>query len=1817
MTNLPGYQLFDQIDESVKAIIYRGEREEDRQAVIVKVLRDEYPPLDEIARLKRDYEISKNLDLAGTLQPIAMESYRNSLALISSDPGGEFLNQFLSNKKLKLTQFLNVAIQLADILAQLYTCKIIHKNIKPQNILFNSETNEVKIADFSIAKRLSRETLTGVHPTFLEGTLAYISPEQTGRMNRAVDYRSDFYSLGVAFYEMLTGQLPFQTAESNKLIACHLAKTPVPPCQVTEIPRPISDIVMKLMSKNAEDRYQSAYGLKADLQCCLNQLESQGKISEFQLGRRDRSDRLQIPKTLYGRDREMAVLMQAFQTARSGGRNIVLVCGDAGIGKSALVQAIAREIAQQQGMLIAGKFEQFKAIPYSAIARAFQSLIRQLLAERSDKLALWRQNLLSALGENGRVAIDIIPEIELIIGEQPPVPKLGVTETKNRFQRVFQSFVRLFCQHEHPLVLFLDDLQRADSDSLQLIQQLLSNPENQHFLLLGTYRPKEVGAQHPLTQTMAALELANARVDRLRLDPLSRDTIGQILADTLQESVSSPQKPLADFLFDKTRGNPFFLKQLLQTLYDEKLLAFDFEGDRWQWNMAQIRALELADSPLLKLVTRKIQQLPADTINLLQLAACLGNPFNLDLLARASEQTLLAAANLLQPALQAGLILPLNHTSAIAPVEDRGQAYAAYKFVHDRIQQAAYRLIESSCKPATHLKIGRLLSQAHAAAREEYLFEIANQLNLGSRLLAEGRDRQDLAKLNLKAGQKAKATSAYKAAARYLRVGLRLLGEASWEREYDLTLALHVEAAEAEYLMTRFHRAAAIADIVLQHASAPLDRLKIYEVQIQAEMAQNQPLRAIDAGQQALEQLDVSPWSAPPNGNWLLPLPSLEDLERIPLLDDPRQIAILRLLMQVASPLYNAQPERFPTFIFTAMHICLTQGRSPLAAQVYAMYGLVLCASTAEIDTAYLAGQLALKLLDQFNARQLKCKVYELVNAFIRPWKDHLYATLAPLLEGLQSGLETGDLEYAGYCILVYSSNLFFVADDLQQVARQQSHYLDLLLALKQEYPIDYVRIWRQASLNFLGQASRPKQLVGDSCNEVEMLPHWQAANNRTLLFAFHLVKTLLLYLWRSPQEAARHAAIAAEHLEAVAGWSLQAIHNFYQSLSLLALCPTAQPEARSQYLAQVEANQTRMQHWASHAPMNYQHKYDLVEAEKLRYLDRPIAAMDCYDRALNAAKTQGYLQEAALTAERAADFYFALGRQRLGQVYLEEASYLYQRWGAKAKVQQLQQQYSPLELAPFVYGGADLESGSPTDLKIATPGSITALDLAAIRQATLALADEIAIDKLLDKLLAIVMESAGATNSALILEQSGQLTLLATGDIDREKAVLHPSPPIEQSDNLPLSLLYYTRRTQSTVVLNCTTPDRRFGNDAYLAQTQPQSLLCMPIFVRSASEEENCAQLMGLLYLENPLTAGAFTDKRLEVLKLLSAQIAISLKKALLYANLETATADLKRVKSQLEDYSRTLEHKVQARTRELQEKNQALEEQAQQLERALRELRKTQGQLIQTEKMSSLGQLVAGIAHEINNPIGFIYSNLPHAETYFQDLLQLLESYQQKLPDPDDDIEALRAEIDLAFLRQDLPHMLGSMQSGASRIRQIVESLRNFSHLDEEGNKPTDLHQGLDSTLLMLQYRLTRERAVPITVVKKYGQLPPVNCNAGQMNQVFINILTNAIDAIAAGETDPPEEDKIPTIEVRTAVREEGQVEIAIADNGRGMSEDVRSRIFDPFFTTKAVGGGTGLGLSTCYQIVVEKHGGELECHSRPRKGTTFTIALPVKDE
>ncbi|NEP59867.1 MAG: AAA family ATPase [Symploca sp. SIO2G7] len=1688
MLKLAGYQEVNQIYTGARTLVYRAIQAITEQPVIIKVLRDPHPNFQELVRFRNQYIITHNLEHPAIVQPLALERYFNGYALVTPDNGALSLLEYWQQSPGDLGKFLTIALQLAEALHYLSQNRIIHKDIKPTNILIHPETCQIQLIDFSISSLLPKEQQQLVNPNVLEGTLAYISPEQTGRMNRGIDYRTDFYSLGVTLYEILTGIVPFQSSDPMELLHCHIAKAPLAPHELLDIqgnpyPETISEIILKLMAKNAEERYQSALGLKYDLEQCWQQWEATGKITPFKLGENDRSDRFLTPEKLYGREAEVQALLDAFervakphpgegkkgwgaegaggaggaggadnfwiQSSRNptqnfvhpGGRGVelLLVAGFSGIGKTAVVNEVHKPIIRQRGYFIKGKFDQLnRNIPFWAFVQAFRDLMGQLVSESDADLAKWKAKILNALGDNAQVIIDVVPELERIIGKQSPAPKLSGSAAQNRFNLLFQKFIAVFTTKEHPLVIFLDDLQWADSASLNLMKVLMADSNGGYLLLLGAYRDNEVFPAHPLMLSLAELEKEQAAFSTITLQPLVVEHINQLVAETLSCKEELAQ-PLTELVYQKTKGNPFFTTQFLKGLHKDELITFNRDLGYWECDLVQVHDAVLTDD-VVEFMAGRLQKLPEATQEVLKIAACIGNQFDLATLAVVCEQSQEDVATNLWRSLQEGFVIPTSETYKFFQGEQNGardieSVSVSYQFLHDRIQQAAYNLIPEEQKTTYHYQIGRnLLVDIPLAEREEFLFEIVNHLNTGNALITEPPERYQLSQLNLQASRKAKTATAYQSANGYCDMARTLITEQTWQTDYQNYLEIYLESVEVAFLCGEFDQMEDLAQIVLQEVRQFLDGAKVYEIQAQALIAQNQLDSTIQLGLNFLEKLGIQlPLQVTPSqittafaqNDELLQTIVIEDVVNFDLMDDPNKEAAVRMITIAGLAMYITNPELLMLAVAKQVNLCLQYGNTSTAADAYATYGLFLCGEIGDIGQGYRFGKLAVNVLKRFQTLEIKSLVYVLFNGFIKHWKDPCQDTIADLQSAYYYGLEMGDLQNAALSAYCYCVHKFLCGANLQDLHEETQRYSQAVQSIQQVGIQGWLNpfMWSTAQLT--------EQSVDSVVDEQQVLFDYQQVSDRTGVFLFAFHKVFLAYLLEQDEVALKFTQIAQEYLDGATGMAVVPCFHFYNSLVFLAQVTEKNNSISPQVLAQIKESQQKLRHWSQYASPNFQHKYDLVEAEFCRAQGNLTQALDYYDRAIAGAKENAYLQEEALANELAAKFYLDWGKETIATTYMQEAYYCYARWGAKAKTDQLEEKYpqilsSILQKQQLQFNPLDGLSSLNEMLNNSRSVSINnnnknssstileTFDFVSVLQAAQTLANTIEIDQLINDVVQIIMFNAGVKKTVLLIPQAEQWQLRAMAQLTEDGIVeiSRCSQPLTIESSVPVRVIQYVKNTLEPVLINESKTDISGIIEGYLLQYQPQSVLCVPLL--------NQGQLVAIIYLEHPTTKGVFTPDRLTIIRFLCAQAAVSLKNAQLY-------------------------HQAQ---------------------QALQELNQAQLQLAHSERMSNLRSLVAGVTHDINKPAVFLQGNIQFAQDYLQDLLDLIDLYQSEYPQPNETIKAKIEAIDLEFICEDFPRLLESMHQGIKRIRNISNSLGAFSRQDREHQKTFDINEEIISS-------------------------------------------------------------------------------------------------------------------------------------------------------
>ncbi len=1433
-------------------------------------------PANAQARLDREYAIGSTLDLPGVRKIIGRREWKGRPALVLEYiPGENFKRYFRDADHRRIETVLPLALSAAEALESLHREGVVHRDIAATNLLVREGGEDAVIIDLEFAMRRNGDD-EFVYTA--EGQLPYLSPEQTGRIDLIVDERSDLYSFGVVLYEMLTGELPFIAQDSAGWIHAHLARLPEPPSKkVPELPQVLSDIVLRLLSKVPENRYQTARGLYRDLQRCLTDLRTNGAIPAFALGHGDHSGRLAFSSALYGREHEQRQLLTGLERAISGQPSIQFISGFAGAGKTALVNELRFPIAAAGGRFIGGKFDQtVRALPYAAFAEAIGQLCHQLLAGTPEELESFRTRVLETLGGNAGLLFEFAPDLQAILGPQPQPPPLETAESANRFTITLLGLFHSIVAQEHPLILFLDDVQWADAASLELLYMIVTRAVRSHFLIIAAFRGNELPSGHPLPGIMDRLRREWPYINHIPLGGLNLEQATALIAGALDIS-REESASLASLVHAKTDGNPFFMRQILETLVSEKALSFDMRDDAWHWETESIKALDISDN-VIELMLRKIARLPQATCGVLQGAACIGSNFSLDLLAVAAETDKKALQQALAPAVEVGLVALLGSHA---------------RFTHDRIQQAVYQSLPPQTAQRIHLRLGRqLLAQHH---QHELHLVAVQQLNLGLPLIQEPAEQHRLATLNLEAGNAARATMAYDSARDFYATGEHLLVQSGMDtKETRFELRFHM----AETLFYLGDVATAVQRLRELLGSAPdrSSRTHIYQLLIDIHTVEIDLSEALATGNQALAELGVA----------IEETPTLEylqegvaEIERIvgelggdiadwPEMHDEIELAIAGLLTHLATPAYIAAAPQFPVISIEFARRVLRGGLSRFSSFAFSVYGMLLSVALHRYESGCLMGQLATEIARRNDNAALRARANFFHAVFILHWREPLEATLPFLDEGWKIGVQTGDLQFASYCINHIHGNGLLAGQSLAELEKSLAEFEDINRIIRQE---DGQQLFSMLKLTV--EALRiPSQelpeLMRDHGGSVT-LEFLQNSGNATILVLYHMLRSLLATVLRKSPEALEEARQAAQLLGGVNGMTWVPHHHYFNALALADALRDGAVES-DDAMEQISGHGRLMEEWAAHSAENYRPKYLLIEAEKSDLAGMDIGVLlNAYDVAIDAALQSGRTLDHALSCERAAECWLRRDKPQLAALYMQNAMASYETWGAEAKVAQLLKDHAAL-LSKRRHGEGDRSTLSSSS------DSLRTIDIYSVVKAAQTVAGELVMDRMLSRLIGLVIETAGAQSGFLLLKQDGEWLVVAAQLPGRPNVEVLQWRELRDYPEIAASVVQYVARTKDTVNLDDASKSTLFAADASIAEHHGKSLLCLPII--------NRGELAGILYLENNLAPHAFTRTHTRVLQLLTTQAISSLEISRYYARVQNLNRSLE---EEIEERKRT----------------------------------------------------------------------------------------------------------------------------------------------------------------------------------------------------------------------------------------------------------------------------------------------------------------------
>lgn len=1484
-----GYELKEVVAASERSVVRRGVRLADGTRVVVKLLAREYPTERELKQLEFEYRILRKVAGAGVIRALAFSRSGTEAALILEDFGGKSLVP--GTPELDLASFFSVATQAAQALGRLHQRSVVHKDIKPGNLLVNPDTLELKLIDFHVASELSRELRDGAPPELarVEGSLPYMSPEQTGRMNRELDFRTDYYSLGVTLFELLTGSLPFQASDTMAWVHCHISKRPPLATRLRpELPAPLAQLIAKLMAKDPVDRYQSAHGLIADLVACKVQWERGGASEPFELGRHDVSRQFRVPEKLFGREREARALLDWLESAGEEPAKLVLVSGRPGVGKSALVRELERSVVQRKGYFTLAKFERLDhGVPYSALITALRQLVRQLLAESDQKLLHWKSKLEPALAASGRLLLELVPELEQLVGNGAARPGPDATEAKHRLKLAIGELVRAFAQPQHPLVLVLDDLQWMDASTEDVLTNLLGGAEIGHLLVIGAFRDNELDQASPLGTFVAALRHARPQaVHELTLDPLPEAAVAELVAETLHAEAASVA-PIARVIFDKTGGNPLFTGELLASLERAGAFRFDSSSGRWSWDPGKVAEASVSDN-VAELVVDRLRRVSAETAEVLKLAACIGSRFDFRTLVGIAGLDPTRIASALWEGIEQRIVVPLDGNYRLlhaAPLEtDLGELEASFRFQHDRVQQAAYSLVNAGERPRIHRAIGRLLVASGGVQGDDRVFELVNHMNLGQPS-AEPAELVQLAQLNLRAARAAKRSGAYAIALRYYERAVELGPATSGSSDSVADFELLRERAECVFLTADFEQALKLLDEVGEHADTKLAKGAALLLKARVIEQQGRLGDAIETARTALGIFDVELPEEPAEierriGEGLGRMQShlakvdVENLVDLPSLADPEKAMVLELLFGVVAPAIQTYPPLFVLAELMMFDIAIEHGTTALSSKNFVDCGIIQGGLLGNYDVAYRLGQAAFKLLERYPSTALEAAVHFVFASFVSHWRQDYQEGFESLDKCQALGLESGNHHHVAYAYVQRGMRLLYTGHAVTECDAENQRALTALTHARASTAITLTLPWRRMVARLTG--SDGDEAAAQAADR-DALVTLQQTKNAQALYAFGQVRLITSFLLGDVVAAEEWRRFTEPYLRAANGlFSLPDYHLFH-GLLLTSTWSDRSESERAEAMTLIQEAERKLCIWAENCPANFRHKHELLGAELARISGQPFEdVLARYERAI-VATGGSFVHLAALAHELEAEFYAQRGHSRIARMLLRKAYRLYAQWGASAVLRSLEHRY------PELAGGFERAVATSTYLgSSSTSGGAGSLDTLSVLKATQAISGEVRSDRLFSALMATIIENAGAQRGCLVLRNDidDRLYVEARANVERDLDDKTGPEPLELCAGCCADIVRYVARTHETVVLDDAALRGPFQGDAYLARHAVKSLLCMPIL--------NQRELVGVLYAENNSASCVFTNERLDVLRVIASQAAISIKNAFLYDSLE-----------------------------------------------------------------------------------------------------------------------------------------------------------------------------------------------------------------------------------------------------------------------------------------------------------------------------------------
>lgn len=1475
--------------------------------ILQKTLLNKNPSIAEAVRYENELYFADYNRIEGVRKVIGAGSVPYSLILEWVD--GKPLTEWMREEH-SLLEKLDLAIAISGIVVRLHNEGIIHKNLCPNHILVN-ESNVPCIIDLSLATIVIAKSES--HNSIREnGNPDFISPEQTGRINRLVDHRTDLYSLGGVLYYLFSHEFPFPGDDLLEKIHAQIAQNPVPLNELLEsFPNQLSHIVSRLMSKNPEDRYQSAYGLKYDLENCRIQLKDTNEIEEFPLQGQDFRGELVFSNRLFGRESELNDLKNIFESCAKGQKQLLTVTGFSGTGKTSLVHQLYEPVFKARGMLLSGKFEKFQRdIPYFGFQQLFLEFVQNIQSLDQGEVEAWKENIRNATFPIGKVLSQVQPQLDLFVGEQPSLPELNGPEAQNRFNYAILSFLRSLTSPGSPLVLFLDDVQWADVSSIQLLKVLLTQRELKNVLVIISYRDTEIPASHSVAALIQDLQEHDIPVSDIHLNSLDQEAVNEMLSEVLQLS-EKDNKELTEIVYKKSQGNALFIHQFLKSARQENVLKFDFEKRSWVWNYDEMVKLNV-DGDVEELLLGFIDKLPEATIKMLSFASCLGGVFTLSTLAHLYGASEAEVRKILHPAMVHGLLL-----------ESRKKLL----FGHDKIQQILYEKVPDSDRAVYHNKIAKYLD--NSASSDNRIFDRVYHWNKCLELVNDELGRLNISEINFKAGTRAKLSVAFEEAFNYFGNALQLLPENHWKTHYQFSLDLYSSAAETAYLLGKHELSEKYVGSVISNAQSVEDKSKSIIYRIRAYTAENKLIEAMETGFDLLDELGVKLPRHPGKINigvalvrtrFLLNGKSHDDIHNLPAMSDKRILIVMDVIYSMLAPAYFAMPDFLPVGVFKMIALSLKYGLGPITPYAFLGYGYIYSAFLGNIKAGTKYGNIGFSLHKKLDTRAMSASFHGIYHALTNHWIMHLPDTIQGLKEGYQVGLETGDIEYTSYLAhnIIYHS--LYSGKNLPEILDEGSALLKQVESFNIEMVLYRIRIFLQSIHDLIELPAEPGVLDGEFARE-SLNKYKPEKQNHILFHNLYLQKMLVALIYGKNENAWEYVQEIELYNNSVQGSALFPLLHYYRPLAITAVYHK-HPEKAAYFRRILNKDLKKLRLYMKFSPGNYSQKYWLVMAEVAKISNDEDGAQKYYFKALREARQSKLVIDEAMCWERASNFYHSQEQDQVAEFYINNAYMAYKKWGANGKVAAMHLEYPQLDSNEYVV----IERESNENL-----------DLATVVKTYNAITGEIVMSNLLKKLMQIMVENAGAQRGVLIRENKGHRYIMAVMDKDDGEAEVLLNEPLSTSQRLSKTIVNYTANSEKYLVLDNAMSTRPYNTDNYIRENNVKSVICMPIMEKG--------KLFGYLYLENNLVSGAFTKARISLLKILSAQAAVSLENAELYEGMthlnqqlkseilekETAQEALLENEKRLEEYNQTLEEKVEERTKEISEQRDLIEHEKQ----------------------------------------------------------------------------------------------------------------------------------------------------------------------------------------------------------------------------------------------------------------------------------------------